>query len=131
MGGGIPDLAQEFSEGYFVEPTIFAGVAPQSPLGQEEIFGPVYSIMTFSDPEEAISLANATRFGLSAYIHTADLKLAHRVAAGVRAGTVYVNDANRRNTEAPFGGYGSSGLGREGGRAGLDEFLRMKTVGIA
>lgn len=131
LGGSVPDLPEPLSSGYYVAPAIFAGVDPASRLGQEEIFGPVYSVIPFGDVDEAISLANATRFGLSAYIHTSDVRRAHHVAASIKAGTVYVNDANRRNPEAPFGGYRASGLGREGGRAGLDEFLRMKTIGIA
>lgn len=129
-GGTVPELGGELAGGYFVAPTVFDEVDPASPLGQEEIFGPVFSLIRFTDEADAIRAVNSTRFGLSNYIHTNDLRTATRVTAKVKSGTVYVNDANRRNPGSPFGGFRASGIGYEGGRAGLEEFLRKKTVGL-
>lgn len=131
LGGGRPKLDGALAKGYFVEPTIFEDVDNDSPLAQEEIFGPVYSVMGFTDEEDVVKRVNTTRFGLSNYIHTKDLRRALRVVAQVKSGTVYVNDGQRRHPWSPFGGFKQSGFGDEGGRAGLDEFLRKKTVGIA
>ncbi len=129
-GGKIPALPKPFSDGFFVEPTVFEDVDPNSALIREEIFGPVMSIMPFADEPDSVAAANDTEFGLSNYVHTADLRRAIRVTAQLKSGTVYVNDASRTNPGAPFGGYRRSGIGYEGGRAGLDEFLRRKTVGL-
>ncbi|WP_432825603.1 aldehyde dehydrogenase family protein [Dactylosporangium sp. CA-092794] len=131
LGGGKPSVEARFADGYFVEPTIFEDVEPGSPLGQDEIFGPVFGMIRFTDEATMIEQVNATPFGLANYVHTRDLRTAHRVCAQVKSGTVYVNDANRRNPGAPFGGFRRSGIGSEGGREGLLEFLRTKTVGIA
>ncbi|MBB5158924.1 aldehyde dehydrogenase family protein [Saccharopolyspora phatthalungensis] len=131
LGGGRPEVPEKFHNGYFVEPTVFEEVDPASPLGQEEIFGPVFGMFRFTDEEQMLRDVNSTRFGLSNYVHTRDLRTATRLAANLKSGTVYVNDANRRNPGAPFGGFRGSGIGSEGGRAGLDEFLRKKTIGIA
>ena len=109
---------------------MFEDVDPNSALIRQEIFGPVMSIMPFADESNAVAAANETEFGLSNYVHTADLRRAIRVTAQLKSGTVYVNDASRTNPGAPFGGYRRSGIGYEGGRAGLDEFLRRKTVGL-
>jgi aldehyde dehydrogenase (NAD+) len=129
-GGNFPALSRPFSEGFFVEPAVFEDVDPNSALIRQEIFGPVMSIMPFADESNAVAAANETEFGLSNYVHTADLRRAIRVTAQLKSGTVYVNDASRTNPGAPFGGYRRSGIGYEGGRAGLDEFLRRKTVGL-
>jgi aldehyde dehydrogenase (NAD+) len=123
MGG---DLAC----GFFIEPTVFADVAPQSRLAQQEIFGPVLSIFPFKDEEEAIQLANSTSWGLAGYVQTRDLSKAHRVAAQLVCGNVYVNGARNVHPAAPFGGVGLSGYGKEGGRWGLEEFIRQKSVGV-
>jgi aldehyde dehydrogenase (NAD+) len=131
LGGNPPRLEGELNSGYFVEPTIFEDVDPASPLGQEEIFGPVFCLFRFSEEAEVLKEVNATKFGLSNYVHTRDLKRAVRITAQLKSGMVYVNDANRRNPSAPFGGYRRSGIGYEGGRPGLDEYLRKKTVGLA
>jgi aldehyde dehydrogenase (NAD+) len=130
-GGGVPHLSGSMNNGYFVEPTVFDEVDPMSALATEEIFGPVMSIFRFSDEDEVVSAVNNTDFGLSNYVHTNDLRRAIRVTARVKSGTVYVNDATRSNVGAPFGGFRKSGIGYEGGRAGLDEYLRRKTVGLA
>jgi len=130
-GGGVPKMAGDLAGGFFVEPTLFEDVAVASPLAQEEIFGPVYSLIRFSDEARMIRDVNSTRFGLANYVHTRDLRRALRIVSQVKSGTVYVNDANRRHPNAPFGGFRASGIGAEGGRAGLDEYLRKKTVGLA
>lgn len=118
-------------QGYFIEPTIFADVSPDSDLAQEEVFGPVLCVTPFDDEAEAIAIANNTRFGLAAYIHTHDASRVHRVADQLQAGSIYVNGAFPVPAHSPFGGRGESGFGREGGKAGLDEFIRPKTVSIA
>jgi aldehyde dehydrogenase (NAD+) len=94
------------------------------------VFGPVLSIITFHDEDEAIALANDTRYGLAGYVHTGNLQRAHRVAARLDAGYISVNGFAALPASAPFGGNKLSGIGREGGRAGLDEFLRLKNVYI-
>lgn len=129
-GGRAPRLGGALDSGYFVEPTVFEEVDPESRLVREEIFGPVFSLFRFSDEDEVVRTVNDTKFGLSNYVHTNDLRRAVRVTARLKSGMVYVNDANRRNPGAPFGGYRQSGIGYEGGRPGLDEYLRRKTVGL-
>lgn len=96
-------------------------------IAREEIFGPVLSILSYDSEEQAIDLANDTVYGLAAYVQSADLAHARRVAARLRAGTVYINDP-AWDTAAPFGGYKQSGNGREYGRWGLEEFLETKAV---
>jgi len=120
----------DFAKGFYVEPTIFRDVDPKSPLAQEEVFGPVLAIMKFSDEDEAIAIANDTSYGLAAYIQSKDLERVHRVAAQLNAGAVYVNGGKAVLPTTPFGGMGISGIGREGGRQGLEEFLQPKTVQI-
>ena len=129
-GGHAPQLSGSLAGGYFVAPTVLEDIDPQCALVNEEIFGPVICLFRFKDEEEAVTEANKTAFGLSNYVHTNDLRRATRVTARLKSGTVYLNDASRTNPGAPFGGYGLSGIGSEGGRAGLDEFLRKKTVGL-
>lgn len=120
----------DLADGFFVEPTVFADVAPDSELVQEEIFGPVLTVQTFGSEEEAIALANSTRYGLGAYLHTNDLRRTHRVARALASGSVWVNGAPGLLASAPFGGVKQSGFGRIGGIAGLREFLRTKNVWI-
>lgn len=126
IGGGVPGGA--LSGGFFVEPTVIDDVSPESEVFREEVFGPVIAVTRFKDAEEAVELCNATRFGLAGYINTRDLTLAHTMAARIHAGSIRVNGANRMAPGSPFGGYLESGFGREGGRAGLDEFLQIKNV---
>jgi aldehyde dehydrogenase (NAD+) len=123
MGGDLAD-------GFFVEPTIFDDVAPDSEIAQTEVFGPVLSVMRFSDEEEAIRIANGTPYGLAAYLNSRDVNTVHRMASRLKAGTVWVNGFSALPPGTPFGGYGRSGYGREGGKAGLDEFLQVKNVFI-
>ncbi|WP_405720357.1 aldehyde dehydrogenase family protein [Streptomyces sp. NBC_01537] len=120
------------SEGWFVAPTVFADVDNTSDLAQREVFGPVLAITPFDSEDEAVGLANATEYGLSAYVQTADIRRVNRLVPRLRAGTVYVNPGPNPITCAatPFGGVGASGFGREGGKAGLDEFIQVKGVGI-
>jgi aldehyde dehydrogenase (NAD+) len=117
--------------GYYIEPTVVSNVNPSSEIGQIEVFGPVVAIITFSTDEEAIAIANSTRYGLSSYIQTKDLTRAHRIAAELEAGEVLINGAPTLAVHRPFGGIGISGVGKEGGRAGFEEFMRVKSVAIA
>jgi aldehyde dehydrogenase (NAD+) len=124
-GVGKPDGLEK---GYFIKPTVFADVNNQMEIARTEIFGPVLSIMPFETEEEAISIANDTPYGLTNYIQTQDQKKANRVARKLRSGMVDVNGAGIA-VDAPFGGYKHSGIGREAGAQGLEEFLEVKTVG--
>ena len=119
------------ADGYLLEPTVFADVDPRSDLAQHEVFGPVLAITPFDTEEEAIAIANNTRYGLSAYVQTNDLRRAHRLAEALVCGEVLVNGAANLAVHRPFGGLGISGFGKEGGRHGIEEFLRVKSVGIA
>lgn len=127
VGGDRPD--GELSAGNFVNPTLFADVDNRMTIAREEIFGPVLAAIPFKDEEEAIQLANDTDYGLGASVQTSDIKRALRVAKAVRSGTFGINGFTVM-PNAPFGGYKTSGLGREGGREGIDAFLETKTVNI-
>ncbi|OHD01490.1 MAG: aldehyde dehydrogenase [Sphingopyxis sp. RIFCSPHIGHO2_01_FULL_65_24] len=118
----------DLAAGSFVEPTVFAGVAHDSHLAREEVFGPVLSIVRFDDDADAVAMANDSRFGLGAYLHTRDLSRAHKVAAALEAGCVAVNGMLPMAPNQPFGGVKQSGFGREGGRAGFEEFMQIKQV---
>ena len=121
-------LEGELAAGCFIAPTVFADVDPRSELATTEVFGPVLSVMKFSSEEEAMALANATEYGLAAYIQSNDAGRIRRLAAGLRAGSICVNGAIAVQPHAPFGGIGLSGVGKEGGKAGLDEFIFQKSV---
>lgn len=129
--GGRRVTEPGLADGYYLEPTVFADVDPHSELAQTEVFGPVLAVMPFTTEDEAVSIANATRYGLSSYIQTKDLRRAHRVAERLTAGATMINGAPNLMVNRPFGGFGLSGYGKEGGPEGLEEFLRVKTVGIA
>jgi aldehyde dehydrogenase (NAD+) len=124
-------LGGEFSDGYYLQPTVFADVDPTSELAQTEVFGPVLSIIPFDDDDQAIEIANGTPYGLSGYVFTRDLRRAHRVAEELETGEVLINGAINLGCTRPFGGIGISGMGKEGGRQGLEEFLQIKTVSMA
>lgn len=130
-GGGRAD---ELGPGFFVQPTVFADVDPASEIAQEEVFGPVLSVFRFDDDDEAVALANGTEYGLTAYVHTSSLERAHTMARRLETGSVVVNGflggSNRGGVATPFGGIKGSGFGREGGRAGVEEFLTSKNVFI-
>lgn len=116
------------ADGYFVAPTVFGDVDHDSSLAREEIFGPVLSVLRFHDEDEVVAKANDSDFGLSAYLHTRDSSRAQRVARRLEVGTVIVNGFPGMSPGAPFGGVKQSGFGREGGRAGIEEFVRGKNI---
>src|SRR5580692_6479407 len=117
--------------GNFLAATVFADVRPSMRIFQEEIFGPVVCVTPFASEEEAVHLANATRYGLAAYLWTCDLRRAHRVAAAVEAGMTWVNSHNVRDLRTPFGGVKASGLGREGGQHSIDFYTESRIVHLA
>ena len=125
-GGKIPAVAE--ANGFFIEPTIFGHVKNSMTIAQEEIFGPVLSVIRFSQETEAIAIANDSKYGLAAMIWTKDLAKANRVARQLRCGTVWINTYGSFPNEAPFGGYKQSGFGRELGREGLLEYTQTKHV---
>jgi len=127
VAGGV-GKPEGLEKGYFVKPTAFADVNNQMEIARTEIFGPVLSIIPFETEEEAIKIANDTPYGLTNYIQTKDQKKANRVARKLRSGMVDVNGAGIA-VDAPFGGYKHSGIGREAGAIGIEEFLEVKTVG--
>lgn len=116
--------------GYFIEPTVFADVKDTMKIAQEEIFGPVMSILKFKDLDEVIERANKTIYGLAAAVWTRDITKAHAIANNVRAGTVWVNCYDVFDAAAPFGGFKQSGLGRELGEYGLQQYTEVKTVTV-
>jgi aldehyde dehydrogenase (NAD+) len=123
-GEGKPD---GLSEGYYVKPTVFAGVTSDMEISRDEIFGPVLSILTYKTEEEAIELANDTIYGLMAYVSSSDMERANRVASQIQAGRVLINVLDH-DPFTPFGGYKQSGVGREGGVYGLKEYLEPKAI---
>jgi aldehyde dehydrogenase (NAD+) len=116
--------------GYFIRPAVFADVHDDMKIAQEEIFGPVMSVIAFKDMDEVIARANKTDYGLAAGVWTNNIKKAHAVANGVRAGTVWVNCYHVLDTRAPFGGFKQSGMGRELGEYALHEYTEVKTVTV-
>ncbi|MFV8054770.1 aldehyde dehydrogenase family protein [Mycobacterium sp. 48b] len=120
----------EFANGYFIEPTVFADVDPAAEIARAEIFGPVMSVVKFSDEADVVAKANDTEFGLASYIQTNDLGRAHRMAAALDAGMVWINGLGFPPS-IPFGGVKQSGTGRIGGSAGIQEFSRTKNVWIS
>jgi acyl-CoA reductase-like NAD-dependent aldehyde dehydrogenase len=124
VAGGSP----ENGDGYFVAPTLFTGVEDRMRIAREEIFGPVLVAMPFDDLDEVAARANDTEYGLAAGVWTRDISNAHKLAAMLNAGSVYINTWGGGDPAAPFGGYKASGIGREKGRANLDAYLETKTV---
>jgi acyl-CoA reductase-like NAD-dependent aldehyde dehydrogenase len=126
-GGGRPEVAG-LEGGYFYSPTLVTGVAPESRLAQEEVFGPVLCAIPFDDEDEVVALTNGTDYGLAAGVWTNELKRAHRMARRLQAGTVWINVYRALTFNSPFGGYKASGYGRENGIEAIDEFLQTKSV---
>lgn len=127
-GGKRLTMPAPFDKGFFMEPTIIADVGPQDAICQLEVFGPVVTVVPFDDEEEVINWANDTRYGLSSVVQTTNLSRAHRVAAALEVGTVWINDFFVRDLRVPFGGMKYSGIGREGGRYSQDVFTEAKTI---
>ena len=127
-GGRLTDGA--LARGYFVEPTVLGDVDNSSTLAQTETFGPVVSLIRFTEDREAVRIANDTPYGLNAFIHTRDLVRAHSVARQLQSGSVWVNQGSRISPQGPYGGYKQSGAGRTGGLEGLREFQQVKNIRI-
>lgn len=127
-GGGVPD-GPDLADGAYFTPTVIDGVDPASTIAQDEIFGPVLTVNTFADEDEAVALANGTEYGLLGAVWTSDISRGHRLAAEIEAGQVYINAYGvGGGVELPFGGFKKSGYGREKGYAALDAFTATKTV---
>ncbi|GMA40362.1 hypothetical protein GCM10025883_24070 [Mobilicoccus caccae] len=124
-GGESPE-----GPGYFYPPTVLADVSPKSALMSQEIFGPVAPVIPFDDEDEAIRLANDTEWGLVGYVFTKDVDRGFRMSERVEVGMLGLNTGLVSNPAAPFGGVKESGLGREGGRVGIEEFLEMKYLAM-
>lgn len=124
------ERATEFGDGYFIQPTVFTGVTTEMRIAQEEIFGPVVAVMPVDDVEHAIQVANETIYGLAAAVWTGDLSTAHRVAKGIRAGTVWINGAGMYDPSISFGGFKQSGFGRELGPHSMESYTEVKSVWV-
>ena len=125
--GKTPD-DPKLANGYYVPPTVFADVDNDARIAREEIFGPVMSVIPFETPDDVLAMSNDNDYGLAAAIWTNDIKKAMRTAQAIRAGIVWINDTQPAPTEMPWGGYKQSGIGRELGKHGLDDYLEEKAV---
>ncbi len=130
-GGKRPELPDYLSNGYYLEPTIYVQENSKSRICQEEIFGPIVTIIPFDTEEEALKIANDTEYGLNGVVWTDNLQRAHRISHHVRAGTIWVNCWFVRDLRAPFGGFKKSGIGREGGHHSMEFFSEAKNICIA
>jgi aldehyde dehydrogenase (NAD+) len=129
LGGGAA-TRPECGKGWFVEPTVFSGVNNSMRIAQEEVFGPVLSVIKFKDEAEALAIANDVRFGLGSGVWTSDIGRALRMSERIQAGTVWVNTYRAVSYLSPFGGYKDSGLGRENGLDAVREYLQVKSVWV-
>ena len=129
-GGRGQARPAHLEKGYFVEPTLFVDVDPDSTIAQEEIFGPVLVVIPYDDDDDAVRIANNSKFGLSGAVNGADLERSLGIAKRIRAGTISVNGGQWFGPDSPFGGYKQSGLGREHGMQGFEEYLETKTLGL-
>jgi aminomuconate-semialdehyde/2-hydroxymuconate-6-semialdehyde dehydrogenase len=127
-GGGIPDMPSELAGGYWIEPTIWTGLADDASVVRDEIFGPCAHVRPFDREDEVIDLANGTPYGLSSTIWTTDASRAHRVAARIECGITWVNSWFLRDLRTPFGGSKQSGIGREGGVHSLEFYTELRNV---
>ena len=130
-GGGVPELVGDRADGFWIEPTLWTGLTQDSAPMREEIFGPVAGLIPFDTEEEAIALANDTKYGLAASVWTQDINRGHRVAQSLRVGMAWVNTWYLRDLRSPFGGMGKSGIGREGGVHSYDFFSEPTNVCLA
>ena len=125
LGGGRP---AHLAKGFFVEPTLFTNVANSMKIAQEEIFGPVLVAIPFDDDDDAVRIANDSIYGLSGGVYSASLDRAMSVARRIRAGVMSVNGGSPSGKDSPFGGYKFSGVGRQNGLAGYEQYLEMKAI---
>lgn len=128
--GGKPFDPDGTGKGYYFEPTIFTNATNDMRIAQEEIFGPVLTVIPFDTEEEAISIANGTEFGLASAVHTRDIKKAFRVANAMKAGTCWINTYNIFDVSVPFGGFKSSGFGRECGPEVMENYTHTKSIWV-
>jgi acyl-CoA reductase-like NAD-dependent aldehyde dehydrogenase len=128
VSGGERAAVPGFADGLFFDPTVVDGVGNEAAIAQDEVFGPVLTVLPFETEDEAVEIANATRFGLAAGVWTSDLKRAHRVARRLQAGTVWLNLYRAITFNSPFGGYKESGFGRVNGAEAIDAYLQTKSV---
>jgi aldehyde dehydrogenase (NAD+) len=127
VGGTRPDG----QDGYFVTPAVLTGVTNDMAVAQQEIFGPVQTVLVFDDLDEAVAIANDSVYGLAAGIFTRDISVAHKLARELQAGQIQINKYPLGGVETPFGGYKQSGLGREKGLAALEHYTQLKTVVVS
>ncbi len=128
--GGQRDIDGAKANGFFFQPTVFTNVQPQMKIAQEEIFGPVLATLRFQDEDEAVQIANGTIYGLVSAVWTRDIRLAHRMAARIKAGSVWINTYNGFDSGSPFGGYKQSGFGRDLGAYALEQYTNIKSVWV-
>jgi acyl-CoA reductase-like NAD-dependent aldehyde dehydrogenase len=128
--GGERASGDGLDRGYYVRPTVFRDATNAMTIAREEIFGPVVTVIPFKDSDDAVLQGNATTYGLGAGVWTRDIKKAHRTAAALKAGSVWINCYNVYDAASPFGGYKESGFGREMGRYNLDLFTQVKSVWV-
>src|SRR5699024_6899342 len=126
--GGKRIKDPELTNGYFITPTIFKTVSNSMRIAQEEVFGPVVSIITFDAEEEAVKIANDSKYGLAAGVWSENIHRCNRLAKQLQVGQVYLNDYQAIGVEAPFGGYKQSGYGREKGLESIHDYTQLKTV---